>query len=336
MHTLVAFGTAAVIYVGARRVLGGEITPGDLIVFHQYLRQLYGPIDHFSNLVVQIAQHIASGERLVELVEQPVVIRDSPDAVEAKPFRGEVEFRNVSFEYEKDALVLHDVNVRIKPGQTVALVGSSGAGKSTIANLLMRFYDPAEGTVLVDGTDVRRYTLASLREQITVLLQDNFLFRKTVRENIAYARPDATEAEIVAAARAAQAHEFIEELPHGYDTRVEEGGVNFSGGQKQRISIARAILRDAPILILDEPTAGLDALAEAQINKALQKLTEGRTTLVIAHRFSTLVHAEQILVLEAGRITHQGTHTELLEQSPAYRTLWELQFEVRSLEDHVS
>jgi ABC-type multidrug transport system fused ATPase/permease subunit len=335
VQTLIAVGTAAVIYVGARRVLGGDLTPGDLIVFHQYLRELYRPIDKFSGMVVNLAQHLVSGERLIELVEQPIVIRDSPDAVDAGRFLGAVEFRNVSFQYKEDAEVLRDVSIKVDAGQTVALVGSSGAGKSTMANLLMRFYDPAEGQVLIDGTDIRRYTLSSLREQITVLLQDTFLFRKSIRDNIAYARPDASDDEVAAAAQAAQAHDFIMALPQGYESLVEEGGVNLSGGQKQRISIARAILRDAPILILDEPTTGLDALAEAQINEALRQLTEARTTFVIAHRFSTLANAKQILVLEHGRIMQQGTHAQLLEQSESYRTLWELQFGAKRLEDQV-
>jgi ATP-binding cassette subfamily B protein len=323
---LISMGSAAVLYWGARRVLGGELSPGDLLVFTAYLKELYGPIDKFSEILVDLAQAVVSGERLVELVEQPVVVRDQPGAQPAPRWRGDVEFRGVSFAYKKGQTVLHDLSFRARAGQTVALVGSSGAGKSTMANLLMRFYDPTSGAVLLDGTDIRSFTLQSVRNQITVVLQDNFLFRKTVRENIAFGRPDASEDEIVAAARAAQAHEFIQTLPQGYDTLVEERGVNFSGGQKQRLSIARAILRDAPILILDEPTTGLDALAEAQINQALVRLMHGRTTFVIAHRFSTIANADHILVIEDGQVAEEGTHDDLLERSSTYRKLYELQY----------
>jgi ATP-binding cassette subfamily B protein len=332
---LISCGTAAVLYWGARRVLGGELSPGDLLVFTAYLKELYGPIDKFSEILVDLAQAVVSGERLVELVEQPVVVRDAPGAVPAPAFKGDVEFRNVSFAYKKGQTVLHDLSFRARAGQTVALVGSSGAGKSTMANLLMRFYDPTDGAVLVDGVDLRELTLQTVRNQITVVLQDNFLFRKTIRENIAFGRPEASDDEIVAAAKAAQAHDFILSLPQGYDTLVEERGGNFSGGQKQRLSIARAILRDAPILILDEPTTGLDALAEAQINTALGRLMQGRTTFVIAHRFSTIANADHILVIEDGQIVEEGTHEELLVSSPSYRSLYELQYGAGSAGDSV-
>jgi len=321
----IATGTAAVIYYGARRVLGGALSPGDLLVFSAYLKDLYGPIDKFSEILVDLAQAVVSGERLVELVEQPVVIKDDPKAVPAPALHGDVEFRNVSFSYKKGQQVLTNLSFRARAGRMVALVGSSGAGKSTMANLLMRFYDPSSGAVLLDGTDVRKFTLASVRSQITVMLQDTHLFRKTVRENIALGKPGATDDEVIAAAKAAQIHEFILGLPQGYDTLIEERGVNFSGGQKQRLSIARAILRDSPILILDEPTTGLDALAEAQVNQALQRLMQGRTTFVIAHRFSTIANADHILVIEEGKIIEEGRHEELLERSTTYRNLYELQ-----------
>jgi ABC-type multidrug transport system fused ATPase/permease subunit len=329
----IAAGTAAVVYVGARRVLGGELSPGDLLVFTAYLKELYGPIDKFSEMLVDLAQATVSGGRLVELVEQPVVVKDRPDAVPAPALHGDVEFRDVSFHYKKGKTVLHDLTFRARAGQTVALVGSSGAGKSTIANLLLRFYDPSQGSVVIDGQDIRGYTLASLRNQITVVLQDCFLFRKTVRDNLAFGRPDATEEEIVAAARAAQAHDFIMALPQGYDTLIEERGVNFSGGQKQRLNIARAILRDSPILILDEPTTGLDALSEAQINQALGRLMQGRTTFVIAHRFSTIMSADHILVIEEGKLAEEGRHEDLLERSATYRQLFDLQYGGRRSND---
>jgi ATP-binding cassette, subfamily B, bacterial len=321
----IAGGTAAVVYFGARRALGGDMSPGDLLVFTAYLKDLYGPIDKFSEILVDLASAVVSGERLVELVDQPVVIKDAPDAKPAPALHGEVEFREVYFAYKKGQMVLEHLNFKAHPGQMVALVGSSGAGKSTIANLIMRFYDPVEGSVLVDGQDIRKYTLLSLRRQITVVLQDTHLFRKSIRDNIALGRQDATDEDVIAAAKAAQAHDFIMALPNGYETLIEERGVNFSGGQKQRLNIARAILRNSPILILDEPTTGLDALAEAQINQALQRLMQGRTTFVIAHRFSTIVNADHILVLEEGKITEEGTHEELLERSTTYRHLYDLQ-----------
>ena len=332
VQTLIAIGTAAVVYCGARRALSGALSPGDLVVFAAYLKDLYGPIDKLSDLFVGLAEYLVSGDRLVELVQQPVVIQDAPDAVAAPRFRGDVEFRGVSFHYHRGEDVLNDVSLRVAPGQTVAIVGSSGAGKSTLVSLLLRFYDPTRGEIRIDGTDIRKYKLASLREQISVVLQETMLFRQTIRENIAYGRPGATEADIIAAAGAAQAHEFIRELPQGYDTLIEEGGRNLSGGQRQRISIARAILRDAPILILDEPATGLDALAEAQVHAALQQLALGRTTFMIAHRFTTLVNADHVLLLEEGKIGEQGTHAELLQRSPTYRTLWDLQSS-RNLEE---
>jgi len=322
----IAAGTTGVIYYGARRVLGGELSPGDLLIFSAYLKELYGPIDKFSEILVDLAQAVVSGERLVELVEQPVVIKDDPKAEPAPALRGDVDFRHVCFSYKKGQQVLKDLTFKARAGQTIALVGSSGAGKSTIANLLMRFYDPTDGEIFIDGADIRGYTLHSLRSQITVMLQDTHLFRKSVRENIALGKPGATDEEIIFAAKAAQIHEFIMSLPQGYDTLIEERGVNFSGGQKQRLSVARAILRDAPILILDEPTTGLDALAEAQVNQALQRLMAGRTTFVIAHRFTTIANADHILVIEAGKITEEGRHEELLENSTTYRSLYELQY----------
>jgi ABC-type multidrug transport system fused ATPase/permease subunit len=294
-------------------------------VFAAYLKSLYGPIDKFSETLVELSQSLVSGERLAELVDQPVVIKDAWDAVPAPAFKGNVQFEDLTFHYKKGTDVLKHLNLRIPAGETVALVGSSGAGKTTLANLILRFYDPTNGRLLIDGHDVRKLKVQGLRSQITVLLQDTYLFRKSIRDNLAYGM-ERTDEEVVAAAKAAQAHDFIMQLQQGYDTVVEEGGVNFSGGQKQRLNIARAILRDTPILILDEPTTGLDALAEAQVNKALMSLTAGRTTFVIAHRFSTIVNADRILLLEAGQIAAQGTHEELLTSSDSYRTLWELQF----------
>jgi ATP-binding cassette subfamily B protein/subfamily B ATP-binding cassette protein MsbA len=231
----------------------------------------------------------------------------------------------VVFGYEKDKPVLNGLSFHVKPGQTIAVVGGSGAGKSTVLNLLMRFFDPWQGRVLIDGQDIRRFKLRSLRSQLSVVLQESVLFRRPVRENIAYGRPGASTEEIVAAAKAAKAHDFIERLPDGYDTVLDEQGSNLSGGQRQRIALARAFLRNSPILILDEPTSGLDAVTESQLTETLDELVRGRTTIIIAHRFSTIERADSILVLAKGRVVQQGAHQELVEQPGPYRDLFEAQ-----------
>ncbi|MGH7599378.1 MAG: ABC transporter ATP-binding protein, partial [bacterium] len=243
---------------------------------------------------------------------------------------GRIEFKNVSFAYNKRGKeVLKNLNFAVEPGETVALVGHSGAGKSTLVSLLLRFYDPQQGKILIDRRNIRRFTVKSLRSQITILLQDAKLFRQTVRENIAFGKVGASEEEIIEAAKLAEAHDFIMQMPEGYDTMMEEGGDNLSGGQKQRINIARAIIRNTPIVILDEPATGLDAKAEAKINAAIQRLTRDKTTFIIAHKFSTIAGADKILLLEEGQLAHQGRHEQLLCESAAYRELYELQF-VRS------
>jgi ABC-type multidrug transport system fused ATPase/permease subunit len=244
----------------------------------------------------------------------------------APAFKGRIEFRDVNFAYKRGQNVLKHLNFVVEPGETVALVGHSGAGKSTLISLLLRFYDPQHGQILIDGTDIRQLTAKSLREQMTILLQDAMLFRQTVRENIAFGKKEATEEEIIEAAKRAEAHEFISQMPDGYDTMMYEGGDNLSGGQKQRINIARAIIRNTPIVILDEPVTGLDAKAEAKVNLAIQHLTRGKTTFIIAHKFSTIVNADKIIMLEEGQLAHLGTHEQLLRQSPPYRELYELQF----------
>jgi ATP-binding cassette subfamily B protein len=323
---LIVLSTAGVLYWGGQYALGGALLPGTLVVFVAYMRDVTGSFEKFTGLFIGLAKSQVSAERLLELVEAEMVVKDDPNAVPAPPFRGRIEFKDVSFAYKAGHEVLKNLNFVVEPGETVALVGHSGAGKSTLISLLLRFYDPQRGQILVDGQDIRRFTLKSLRQQMTILLQDAKLFRQTVRENIAFGKADATEEEILAAAKAAEAHEFIVQMPQGYDTLLHEGGENFSGGQRQRLNIARAIIRNTPILFLDEPTTGLDARAEAKINTAIRRLTSGRTTFIIAHKFSTIVNADKILLLEEGQLAHQGTHAQLLRESPQYRELYELQF----------
>jgi ATP-binding cassette subfamily B protein len=323
---LTTLSTAAVLYFGGRAALRGDILPGTLVVFVAYLRNIYLAVEKFSELFLDLAKSSVSGERLLDLVENDLVMQDEPQAVPAPPFKGQVAFQNVSFAYTKGQEVLQQLNFVVEPGETVALVGHSGAGKSTLISLLLRFYDPQQGQILIDGQNIRTFTLKSLRDQITIVLQDAKLFRQTVRENIAFGTLDATEEEIIAAAKLAEAHEFIMQMPDGYETVMAEGGDNLSGGQKQRLNLARAIIRDTPILILDEPTTALDAQAEAHISAALRELMRGKTTFIIAHKFSTITSADKVLLLEAGQLAHQGTHAQLLRDSAQYRTLYELQF----------
>ncbi len=327
VQVITAIGTALVVWYGARRVLTGELTPGDLIVFTAYMKDLYRPISKLSELIMDVTSSLVCGERIAEILETTVTVRNTPDAVKALPFRGEVCFERVTFGYNPGEPVLQDLSFTAKPGQMVALVGSSGTGKSTVANLLLRFFDPWEGRILMDGHDIRRFTLESLRSQMSVVLQESVLFRRTVRENIAYGKPAASVEEIAEAAKAAQAHDFIMELPDGYNTILDERGTNLSGGQRQRIALARALLRNAPILILDEPLTGLDAITEARLNEALTRLMQGKTTFIIAHRLSTVLKADLILVIEEGKIIEQGTNAELLSHSSLYRHLYAVQYE---------
>jgi ABC-type multidrug transport system fused ATPase/permease subunit len=270
-------------------------------------------------------ESLVSGERVLELVQTAPRIGDRPDAVRAERFKGEIAFDDVVFGYEKDKPVLNRLKFQVRVGETIAVVGGSGAGKSTVLNLLLRFFDPWQGRVLIDGHDIRSFKLRSLRSQISVVLQESVLFRRAVRENIAYGRPGASIDEIVAAAKAARAHDFIEKLPEGYDTVLDEQGSNLSGGQRQRIALARAFLRNSPIVILDEPTSGLDAVTESELTATLDELVRGRTTIIIAHRFSTIERADRIFVLEKGRVVQEGTHQQLVEQPGTYRDLFEAQ-----------
>ncbi len=325
VQVTIAVGTALVIYYGARQALLGTITPGILIVFTAYLRDLYKPVGELSTLAMDITSSLVSGERIAEILESDPRVTDSPKAGVPPRFRGEVFFDRVTFGYERGKPVLQELSFTAKPGQKVSLIGSSGTGKTTIFNLLLRFYDPWNGRILVDGEDIRQYKIKSLREQISVVLQETLLFRRTIRDNIAYGNLRAPFEEIVAAAKAAQAHDFILKLPRKYDTLLREGGAELSGGQRQRIALARSILKNTPILVLDEPVAGLDAATEAKLNETLFRLMEGKTSFVVAHRFLTVRKSDLILIIEEGQVIEQGTHEELLSRSGLYRRLYHLQ-----------
>lgn len=323
---LVAAGTMLVVFVGGYLALSGALLPGTLVVAVSYLKPLYSPVDKLAVLFVQMIQAQVAGERLLEFMEGAQAVAETDDALDPPPLQGRVEFRNVSFGYQTGQEVLRQLNFVAEPGQTVALVGYSGAGKSTLMSLLLRFYDPDQGQILFDGYDIRTFRVAGLREQMTLVFQEALLLRQSIRANIAMGKTEATELEIEEAAKLAQVHDFICSLPDGYETLVEEDGNNLSGGQRQRISIARAILRDTPIVLLDEPSTALDARSAYQVQAALKELTKGRTTFVIAHNFETILHADQILVLEEGKMAQQGTHDVLMRISPQYRELYELQF----------
>ena len=273
-----------------------------------------------------IAQASVGIERIQEVLETGAVIPERPDAIEPKPARGDIAFEHVAFAYDPKAPVLKDVHFSISAGQTVGVVGTTGGGKSTVVSLITRFYDPTAGRVLIDGVDIRDYRLAGLRRQIAFVMQDTVLFHGTVRDNVAYGRPDATPDQILEATRLANAHDFIEKMPHGYDTMVGERGLTLSGGQRQRLGIARAIIRNSPILILDEPTAALDAESEKLVIEALERLMKGRTVITIAHRLSTIRDAHKIIVLKAGVVAEQGTHQELLALGGTYADLHRAQF----------
>jgi len=322
---LAALGLAVVMWYGATRVLAGVLTTGDVVVFFAYVTNLYSPMKALSRLSSSFARAGVAAERIGEVLRVHSEVTEPRHARAAPRFRGRIEFRDVSFEYAPGQRVLSRVNLRIEPGTTVAIVGASGAGKSTLVSLVPRLYDPATGVVCIDGEDVRQFTVQSLRDQISLVLQDSLLFSGTIRENIAFGRPDADDFAIRRAAVTANAEEFIVQLPEGYDTLVAERGSTLSGGQKQRIAIARAILRDAPILILDEPTSGLDVASERTVLAALQAAAAGRTTLTIAHRLQTVRFADRIVVLEHGRIVEEGGHAELLRRQGRYAALCHLQ-----------
>ncbi|HEV8383843.1 MAG TPA: ABC transporter ATP-binding protein [Candidatus Acidoferrales bacterium] len=325
VEVIIAVGTCLVLAYGTRLALAGQLTPGVLIVFLLYLSKMYKPMRDLSKMTDTVSKALVGYERIQEVLEIESRVRDLPRARRAPKFKGRIEFDKVTFGYNGDVPVLKDVSFLIEPGQVAAIVGPSGTGKTTIASLIPRFYDPLSGRVLIDGTDVRRYKLKSLRDQISFVLQETLLFRTTLWENIAYGKPDAPSKEIIRAAEMANATEFIEKMPQGYDTMVGERGVTLSGGQRQRIAIARAIIRNAPILVLDEPTAGLDSASEQAVIDALDRLMEGRTSVVIAHHLSAMRHADVIFVVKDCELVEQGTHEALLASGGLYAELYKTQ-----------
>jgi ABC-type multidrug transport system, ATPase and permease components len=330
---IVAVGTGLVLWFGARMVMDGSLSVGSLIIFISYLGKMYKPMQDLSKMTDAYSKAAVGYERIREVLDTYPEVTDAPGAVAAKSLKGEIEFVHVNFSYQPDRPVLKDLNFKIEPGQLAALVGPTGAGKSTIISLIPRFYNPTSGIVKIDGYDVMRFRQKSLRQQISFVLQETVLFHAPIWHNIAYGKPDASRAEILRAAELANASEFIEKMPEGYDTLVGERGVTLSGGQRQRIAIARAVIRNTPILILDEPSSGLDAGSEKLVFDALDRLMKDRTTIVIAHRLSTIRSADIIFVVKDGSIIERGKHEELLKSGGLYAELYELQFSDDAVEE---
>lgn len=332
VELIVAVGTCLVLWFGARLVLTRALSVGSLVLFIWYLGKMYKPMQQLSKMTDAYSKALVGYERIREVLDSHNEIRDLPGARRAPRFTGAIEFDEVTFSYELPMLVLKNVSFKIEPGQVAALVGPTGAGKSTIISLIPRFYDPASGVVKIDGWDVRRFQQKSVRQQISFVLQETVLFHGPIWNNIAYGKPEATRAEILQAAELANAREFIEKLPDGYNTIIGERGVTLSGGQRQRIAIARAIIRNTPILILDEPSSGLDAASEKLVFEALDRLMEGKTSIVIAHRLATIRRADCIFVVQDGMIVERGRHEELLSNEGLYSQLHAIQFASEELE----
>jgi subfamily B ATP-binding cassette protein MsbA len=323
---IVAVGTALVLWFGARMVLAGALSVGTLVMFIWYLGKMYKPMQDLSKMTDAWSKAATSYERIRAILDMESEVTDLPGARKVMRLRGDIEFDHVTFGYDPACPILGDLSFRIEPGQLAAFVGPTGAGKTTIISLISRFYDPLSGAVKIGGVDIRRYQQRSLREHISVVLQETVLFQGSVWHNIAYGKPTASRAEIVRAAELANANEFIEKMPKGYDTLVGERGVTLSGGQRQRIAIARAVIRNTPILILDEPSSGLDAESERLVFEALDRLMKGKTAIVIAHRLSTVRSADVIFVIQDGNLVESGKHEELANAGGLYADLYETQF----------
>ena len=325
MELIGGIASAGILYYGGLNVIKGYMTTGEFFSFVAAFAMMYKPVRELNKLNQTVQEGLAAAVRTFELLDSKAEIVDKPGAITLPLIKEKIEFKNVSFKYE-DETVLKDINLKVNVGEIIAIVGTSGAGKSTMANLMPRFYDVNSGAILIDGTDIRDSTLKSLRDQIAMVTQEIILFNDTIKNNISYGSLDKPEQEIIAAAKAAYAHEFILENPGGYDGMIGERGVKLSGGQKQRIAIARALLKNSPILILDEATSSLDSKAEAEVQVALEKLMEGRTTFIIAHRLSTIKKAHRIIVLSDGNMVEEGTHSELMAREGEYHKLYKMQF----------
>ncbi len=326
IDVVVSCGQAIVLLYGARMVLNKELEPGSLVLFLSYLNKMYKPMQDLSKMSDDYTKATTGYERICEVLEAEETLNDAPNAIAAPELHGDIEFDNVSLSYNGKGAVLHDVNCKIQAGQVTAIVGPTGAGKTSLVSLIPRFYDPSTGVVRIDGHDIKEFTQKSLRDQISLVSQESVLFHASIRDNIAYGLPEAGFDQILRAAALSNAHEFIEKMPDGYDTFVGERGITLSGGQRQRIAIARAIIRNTPILILDEPSSGLDAASEQLVFEALDRLMEGKTSIVIAHRLSTIRRANIILAVDDGTIVESGTHDELLRAEGLYAKQYRIQF----------
>jgi subfamily B ATP-binding cassette protein MsbA len=328
VESLAGFGVAAVIWYGGHQVISGKTTPGAFFSFFAAMMMAYRPLKAVSGMNSSVQMGLAAASRLYALLDEKPKIFDKPNAIDLKEVKGDVEFENVQFSYDENKITLDNLNFKVKAGQSVALVGHSGGGKSTIMNMILRFYDPNLGSIKLDGHNISDLTLKSLRSSMSVVNQEVMLFDDTILENIRYGKVDATEEQILRASKMAEADEFIQELPEKYNSKVGQNGIRLSGGQRQRIAIARAILYDAPILLLDEATSSLDPISEKLIKDALNSLMKDRTSIIIAHRLSTIIHCDKIVVISNGRVVEEGSHKELLEKNGAYSNLYLKQFEI--------